>query len=123
MSNSGLQRVLANGCTTRVCTTLAFASKPGKGGNNAELNPKLKLPEALGKIYPNPNDGEFVINIYSKLEKEEAKATILDLQGRQVAQMDLSKGENKIKEKLSAGSYNILVVVKEKTYMERVIVK
>lgn len=113
----------ASGCVHRVCTTINYSNKPGRGGMGNVIDSKLNLPSALGKIYPNPNGGEFAIQIFKEIEGNEAKAFVYDSKGILVAELRLEKGENKIQQKLAFGTYTLVSSLEGQNYIDRIVVK
>ena len=104
---------VTSGCITRVC-----APNVGTHGTAKLVNPANN---AI-KVYPNPNDGNFTINI-EKVAKT-ATATVTDMTGKKIATYTLEQGENNIKNNaLSAGSYLILIDIDGKKESHKLIVK
>ena len=73
-------------------------------------------------VYPNPNDGNFVIEVDNF--KTSAMASISDITGKQLGFYLLKKGENKIEnEILVKGVYDVLIMVDDKTETKKIIIK
>ncbi|WP_445454017.1 T9SS type A sorting domain-containing protein [Flavobacterium sp. 25HG05S-40] len=99
-----------------VCAT-SFGTSTLKQANP---NPKNLRENII--IFPNPNDGNFDIQI--KEVKESASATVTDMTGKKLGTYELTKGENKIKTKnLSSGTYIIVIDVDGKQESQRLIIK
>lgn len=117
----GIQATLANGCVHRVCTTINYSGKPGRDLiERFERRPGL--PATFGKIYPNPSDGEFEIELFSGSEKTDGRALIVDAKGQVLQTLVLSSGHNKIKEKFVPGVYSVITFVDGKEYFDRLVI-
>lgn len=105
-----------NGCTTNLCTGGGSYSAMILGGNNdigITSNDKIRL-------YPNPNSGQFSVEIGKRIEQS-ADFQIIDMKGAVVAQGSLKQGTNQISEKrIQEGTYVILITVDNRTYAEKV---
>ncbi|WP_445454015.1 T9SS type A sorting domain-containing protein [Flavobacterium sp. 25HG05S-40] len=101
-----------------VCAT-SFGTSTLKQAN-PNPNPKNLKENII--IFPNPNDGNFDIQINEV--KESASATITDMTGKKLGTYELTKGENKIKNKnLSSGTYIVVIDVDGKQESQRIIIK
>lgn len=118
----GFQGTAANGCVYRSCTLVNnYSNRPGKGQSDAEIERKLLLPPHVGKIYPNPNDGNFAIEI-EEADKP-GHAGIIDLSGKEVAHFEVKKGKNEIVDlKLATGNYTVIIWLDGKVYANKIIV-
>ncbi len=106
------------GCGTALTGT---AGNHGVARNANTTSNGIKSIEAV-VVYPNPNNGTFLI----KLDKNtvNAKATLYDLSGKELAVYVLKKGDNKVeKAGLASGSYNLLLEVDGKTESRQIIIK
>ncbi|WP_116788699.1 T9SS type A sorting domain-containing protein [Flavobacterium psychrotrophum] len=106
------------------CRTIISAPKGAHGTSSRLANPNAKnLSKGEGVIiYPNPNDGNFYIQVDNV--KEKANARLTDMTGKVLATYILNKGENKIENKnLAAGTYNIILQIDGKTENRQLIVK
>ena len=118
----GIQITLPNGCTHRVCTTINYSGKPGRDIiERFERRPGL--PATFGKIYPNPSDGEFEIELFNGTDKTNGRALIVDAKGQVLQTLVLSSGHNKIKEKFVPGVYSVITFVDGKEYYDRLVIR
>ena len=118
----GIQATLANGCVHRVCTTINYSGKPGRGLVE-QFERKPGLPVAFGKIFPNPTDGEFEIEMYQTADKMGGRAVIFDAKGQVAKSLFLETGHNKISEKFAPGVYTVLTFIGGKEYYNRLVIK
>lgn len=74
------------------------------------------------KIYPNPNNGNFAINVDRVTLS--AKATITDTTGKHVGTFNLEQGENKINlEGRAKGIYTVILEIDGEQKVQKIIVK
>lgn len=77
----------------------------------------------LIKLYPNPNNGEFIIDL-SAFDDQIKQIQILDLNGRLIEQMETIKKEEKINlTNISTGVYHIEILVGNRLFNQRMIIK
>lgn len=119
----GFEGTISSGCVQRVCTTINYSNRPGRGGVESTLDSKFNLPLTIGKIYPNPNDGKFILSLNKELEIKNSRATLYDAKGMQVFELLLENGDNKIDQKLLPGTYTLVCTVNGQNYVDRVVVK
>lgn len=117
----GIQATI-NGCIQRVCTTINYSGKPGRGLVE-QFERKPGLPVAFGKIFPNPTDGEFEIEMYQAADKMGGRAVIFDAKGQVAKSLFLETGHNKISEKFAPGVYTVLTFIGGKEYYNRLVIK
>jgi hypothetical protein len=100
-------RATIGGCTYRVCINV-----PGyqaKQINNGTMGVN-DLPESTGRIYPNPNRGDFTIEL-SRVNSK-ASTIIYDMTGKTIYRSDLKQGTNKISNTdLTNGKYLVTLLV------------
>jgi hypothetical protein len=117
----GIQITLPNGCTHRVCTTINYSGKPGRGIIE-QFERRPGLPATFGKIYPNPSDGEFEIELFTGTDETNGRALIVDAKGQVLQTLVLSSGHNKVKEKFVPGVYSVITFVDGKEYYDRLVI-
>jgi Secretion system C-terminal sorting domain/PKD-like domain len=97
--------VTFNGCTTKMVASLVGVTHSQRITNNG-FTPVIEDVT----VYPNPNKGDFTINVPKV--KEIASATLYDTQGREIETFNLQTGENTIqKEDLRSGYYILSITV------------
>ena len=97
--------VTSGGCTTVLC-----ANPPGTHNltTGSSDNEESAAPSSAFEIYPNPNDGNFVVKVPEF--KNEATVTLVDESGREIATHKLKEGMNRISEKdVPSGQYFLLL--------------
>ncbi len=109
----------SNGCLYRVCRPISGWQARQAVDQNYKQN---ALPAVYGKVYPNPNNGHFVIEM--KETDENSRVEVMDQAGKEVLNAALKLGENKIGEKaLPTGTYLVRILLKDKYYLEKIVVK
>lgn len=97
--------VTSGGCTTVLCAspTGTHNLSPGTSNPESSTNPSSKF-----EIYPNPNDGNFTLNV-PEFEKE-AMITIIDESGKEIGVHQLRAGINRISERdMPTGQYFLIL--------------
>ena len=90
-------------------------------GINASQNVSNEIIEAI-TVYPNPNNGNFVINLDK--DSTNARATLFDNNGKQIGVYTLSKGETRVeKAGLAAGNYILVLDLDSKTETRQLLIK
>lgn len=108
------------GCVYRVCVNVpGFAARQSSGnGDNTSVN---ELPAYTGRIFPNPNRGEFTIEL-SKV-KTEAHTAIYDMTGKAVYKSSLHEGINKVNNlDVPAGNYIVTLLIDGTYYTKNIVV-
>ncbi len=107
--------VQSAGCTTQLCTTGGTHSRPLVGEEEIEA-----AFEQAAQVYPNPNNGSFVVKL--PVVKQSAEARLIDSNGREIGTYKLGEGENRIHTggKLSAGMYLLLLNVDERSTVHKI---
>jgi Secretion system C-terminal sorting domain len=111
--------VLINGVSTPICATTfgshtaaRQSSIPKIGGEKLEVI----------NIYPNPNKGEFIINVTDY--KHAVAAIITDSLGKELGTYELTKGENKLTlSKLAKGVYFVTLLKDGKSEVRQIIIE
>ena len=110
-----------NGTTQTVCATTLGTHSANKTSGNTEDSFENSMAEEV-KIFPNPNNGEFVIRVNSL--KSNGIATIVDASGRKVKSQTLKQGDNKIQiEKIVQGNYFVILEIDGKQEARQIIIK
>lgn len=92
--------VTSAGCTTRICAT------PGTHNLKPETGSSHLLSQV--EVYPNPNDGNFVIKVPAF--RDEATVQIIDANGKEIGTHHLKEGENRISERdMVTGTYFLIL--------------
>lgn len=107
-----------NGCVTRLCIDGGTYSALILGNDeNGELTNKNI------KVFPNPNDGEFVVSI-GNVDKN-ADLTMLDMKGAVILQnSQLKQGDNRIINKnIVKGSYVLIISVDGQSYTKKILIQ
>lgn len=112
--------VSLNGCITRKCLN------PGDTGTHgARMATGTKDTTATSEninIYPNPNNGEFVIRVSSL--KNNGTATILDSSGKKIKSQTLKEGDNNIlMQKIPQGNYIVVLEIDGKSEARKIVIK
>lgn len=108
------------GCVYRVCVNVpGFAAKPGgRDVGNTTFN---ELPASTGRVFPNPNHGDFTIEL-SKV-KSEAYTVIYDLAGKAIYKSTLHEGVNNIANlDIAAGKYIVTLLVDGTYYTKNIVI-
>ncbi|MFL9844265.1 T9SS type A sorting domain-containing protein [Flavobacterium rhizosphaerae] len=111
--------VVTNGsCRTRLCAPLVGTHSAARQGNPDNQQNVIKGVS----IYPNPSNGDFVINIAAFADS--ASATISDATGKFIENYKLEQGENKIdRTELSEGTYIVTLIIDGKKESRQIIIK
>ncbi len=114
----GAEAVVSAGCTTRVCVNVpGYLARQHGGG----ITSAPDMPASVGSISPNPNNGEFTIEI--KNVTKEAAADIYDMNGKFVNRTNLTTGANRISNlNIAAGQYIIALQVDGTYYIHKMTV-
>jgi hypothetical protein len=108
--------VIVNGVLYTTCSSTIATGTHGL----KEASPKVVLDGVT--IFPNPNDGNFSINIDNFTKSATAK--LLDITGKVLGNYTLKKGDNKIEnEGLAKGTYIVSLLVDGKTEARKIIIK
>ncbi|XZF14304.1 T9SS type A sorting domain-containing protein [Chitinophagaceae bacterium MMS25-I14] len=107
------------GCTYRVCVQVVnWLPRPAGDGGIKETP---GLPVEIGRVYPNPNNGTFTIDLKSTAES--AFAVVYDMKGEIVYKTSLSQGINKVNDMaVATGLYTVVMLVDGKYYREKIAV-
>lgn len=109
--------VTFNGCTTRTCAT-SVGTHGMRLGNTGNTDNTIKGVN----LYPNPNNGNFYINIDDI--KESASAVLNDSAGKHIKTFTLKKGENRIdSEGIAKGNYIVVLIIDGKKESRQIIIK
>lgn len=113
--------VIVSGNAQTVCaTTLGTHSANRSAGDKKDLYENEMALEST--IFPNPNNGEFVIRVNTL--KNKGTATIIDASGKQVKSQTLKRGDNKIQlQNIVQGNYIVILEVDGKQEARKIIVK
>jgi hypothetical protein len=109
-----------NGSPIVICAT-SFGSHGLKQSNP---NPSSSTKDAIQgvKIFPNPNDGNFTIQVDAATQN--ASATLIDNTGKEIANYTLHQGENSIQNAgVAKGSYFVILKVDGQQEARQIMIK
>lgn len=113
---------VVSGCTSRVCINVIEYQSLIINNGNTSKTPSHSLKIDGLKVYPNPNNGSFSIEIPNI--KENANVEIYDMNGKLSHSSQLHQGKNTIDERdLSSGTYLLLFTIDDEKSAQKIIVR
>lgn len=114
-------QVDVNGTTQTVCATTLGTHSANKTSGNTEDSFDNSMVQDV-KLFPNPNNGEFVIRVSSL--KNNGTATILDSSGKKIKSQTLKEGDNNIlMQKIPQGNYIVVLEIDGKSEARKIVIK
>lgn len=110
-----------NGTNQTICATTLGTHSVSKSSGSTEDLFENEIAEEV-KIFPNPNNGEFVIRVSSL--KNNGTATILDSSGKKIKSQMLKQGDNNILiQKIPQGNYIVVLEIDGKSEARKIVIK
>lgn len=108
-------------CNTQTGTTTPSDPKSMRTGNEEQVNDRMSSIDPQLSIYPNPNNGNFIINT-AKIGTD-CRYQLTSLEGREIESGTIRGDSREIrKENLPPGTYSVFVFKENQVFTEKIVV-